>query len=84
MTYNRIWIDWQRITLVFMQISSIFLTIQTYFRFNMHITLLKMRQKLRDIDTVFSSGNGKLMILEMIVGLLHPNYLLHSNPTLLK
>ena len=78
MVYEQVWTDWQELTLVIMQLSSIFLTVQTIIRFKFYLDLLKMRQKIRDIEGIFSAGYGQTMLFEILFGLMHPNFFLHG------
>lgn len=81
MNYRQIWKEYHEFVLISIQICSLILSIQTYFRFSFHLKLLVIRQKVRRHEGVYSSGIWKNMIIEMVVGCIHPNYFLHGKST---
>ena len=78
MIYESVWHDYQHVILVTMHICSIFLTVQTTIRYKMQVRLLQMRQKLRKIEGIRSAGYTFAFLFEVVLGLLHPNILLHN------
>lgn len=78
MVSEAVWDNYQKLILIIMQISSIFLTVQTTIRYKMNVKLLRMRQKLREIEGIREAGYSFSLFLEILIGLLHPNYFLHN------
>lgn len=78
MIYEEIWGEYQMFVLVLIQLTSIFLSIQTIIRFKLKVELMRLRHKLRKIEGISEAGYAWPLAQEIIIGLLHPYIFLHN------
>lgn len=70
---NDIYID---VTLIIIHITSMIMNIMIIYRYKSLFTYLKSRNKIRKKVKLIETARFYYMLIEMLINMLHPNYLL--------
>lgn len=70
--------EYQIYLLYGMHLSSAYLILSTYMKYHFYLKLMKMRYKSSEEETIWSSNRRWSLMIEILIGFIHPNYFLHN------